>query len=217
MRGALRRPRSFKERRQAKPKREPYDLVLIVCEGAKTEPDYFRALISELRLSTANVEVIGEECGSSPNTLVEYAIQRLKSSEDLDRVFCVFDRDAHPNFEAACDRCHSLQKKVNGKVVRIEPITSTPCFEYWLILHKAETYRPYAATGRHSVGDQAVRHLGELLGSYSKGDGAVFRQVRDGIDLAIARARRGREQGLENPNTNVDLLVEYLRGLKQTA
>lgn len=25
--------------------REPYDVILIVCEGSKTEPDYFKAAI----------------------------------------------------------------------------------------------------------------------------------------------------------------------------
>ncbi|MBN1547133.1 MAG: hypothetical protein JW902_10780, partial [Syntrophaceae bacterium] len=36
-------------------KREPYDVVLIVCEGSKTEPNYLQELRDTLKLSTANV------------------------------------------------------------------------------------------------------------------------------------------------------------------
>ena len=41
------------ERRKAK--RESYDKVLIVCEGEKTEPNYFNELINFYKLNTANV------------------------------------------------------------------------------------------------------------------------------------------------------------------
>jgi len=37
----MRRPESY---RRLSPQREPYDYVLIVCEGEKTEPNYFYGL-----------------------------------------------------------------------------------------------------------------------------------------------------------------------------
>jgi hypothetical protein len=40
------------------PTREPYDVVLIVCEGAKTEPNYFKRLKLAYRLSNANIHVL---------------------------------------------------------------------------------------------------------------------------------------------------------------
>lgn len=208
------RARSFREVRKSKPKREPYDVILIVCEGAKTEPDYFRSLIREIRLSSANVEVVGEECGSSPATLVDYGLKRLERSDGYDRIFCVFDRDIHPNFQAAIDRCHSLKRRHAGKQVKFEAITSTPCFEYWLILHRVDSFKPYAATGNKSVGDEAVKDLRRVLGKYKKGGGGVYETLRDGLDNAIRRAKQGRAQGLENPRTEVDKLVEYLRGVR---
>ena len=45
-------------RRQAA-KRAPYDVVLIVCEGEKTEPYYFKGLREHLRLSNANIVIAG--------------------------------------------------------------------------------------------------------------------------------------------------------------
>jgi hypothetical protein len=38
-------------------KRAPFERMLIVCEGEKTEPNYIGEIRSELRLSTANVQI----------------------------------------------------------------------------------------------------------------------------------------------------------------
>ena len=52
------------ERKQAR--RATYDRILIVSEGSKTEPHYFREIRSEYRLHTANVEVRPSELGTAP-------------------------------------------------------------------------------------------------------------------------------------------------------
>ena len=52
---------------------EPYDRILIVCEGDKTEPTYFSRLIKFLELSTANVHVIAAD-GSDPKSVAKSAI-----------------------------------------------------------------------------------------------------------------------------------------------
>ena len=82
--------------RRRSPRREPYDRVLIVCEGEKTEPNYFRELCAHYRLSTANIEVTQGE-GNDPVSVVQTA-KRLQKSETrqgerYDRIYCVFDRD----------------------------------------------------------------------------------------------------------------------------
>ncbi|MCU7905251.1 MAG: RloB family protein [Candidatus Thiodiazotropha sp. (ex Epidulcina cf. delphinae)] len=81
-----------------KSRRAPYDRVLIVCEGSKTEPHYLQELIDYLELNSANVKIDGS-CGSSPNTVVGYARQKYtqekRNNDAFDRVFCVFDEDTH--------------------------------------------------------------------------------------------------------------------------
>jgi len=67
-----RNARSFKRKRA---KRAPYDMVLIVCEGEKTEPNYFRALVDDLQLNTANIVIAKNIAGSSPRTIVDFAFQ----------------------------------------------------------------------------------------------------------------------------------------------
>jgi hypothetical protein len=72
-----------------------------------------------------------------------------------DKVFCVFDRDKHTTFDAALHRT----KDLNAEGKPFEAITSTPCFEFWLILHFGYTDQPFHTTGKKSVGDQVVSAL----------------------------------------------------------
>jgi hypothetical protein len=202
-------------RRPRKNAREPYDVVLIVCEGEKTEPDYLDSLKSELRLSNANIRVCGKECGSAPESVVEYALQEFKRDPIYDRIFCVFDKDRHTTYSAALDRVRS--KRLPGKAT-IEAITSIPCFEIWLLLHFEDTTRSYVAVGSNSAGDQVVRDLKQFMPDYEKGYGETFAITYPMVDEAIKRAerldKRLEEVGTDNPSTKIHRLVAYLRGLK---
>lgn len=52
------RARSSRDLRRKPPKRPPYPRVLIVCEGAKTEVNYFEEIRQEARLPMVNLRVI---------------------------------------------------------------------------------------------------------------------------------------------------------------
>lgn len=81
---------------RAKESREPYDKVLIVCEGEKTEPHYLMELRGHLKLSQANIK-IDPNSDSSPTSVVKYTKELIKESpkDPYDHVFCVIDRDRH--------------------------------------------------------------------------------------------------------------------------
>ena len=51
------RARSGRDLKREAPKRPPYPRVLIVCEGAKTEVNYFEEIRQEARLPTVNLRV----------------------------------------------------------------------------------------------------------------------------------------------------------------
>ncbi len=89
-------------RREAQ-KREPYDVVLIVCEGGKTQPQYLQELGDAFKLSSANIRITGEVCGSSPRSVVDYALTLYRKERIYNRVFCVFDKDRHPTYNEALD------------------------------------------------------------------------------------------------------------------
>jgi hypothetical protein len=117
----MRRPESY---RRKGPTREPYDSVLIVCEGGKTEPQYLDGLKVAFKLSSANIRVTSAT-GSDPVSIVRFA-ERLCHTERYDRVYCVFDRDGHANFADAIGLVRQLGYR---------EIVSLPCFEMWILLH----------------------------------------------------------------------------------
>ena len=196
--------------RRQSAKRKPYDLVLIVCEGSKTEPYYFEQLRDDLKLSTANIEIVGY--GVDPLTLVTRAIKIDKQSR-YDHIYCVFDKDIHPSYPEAL-------QKIN-KTPRFHAIHSVPCFEYWLLLHFIYTTQPFHSSGNLSVCEIVIKSLKKYLPNYDKTDELIFEKIKDQMDLAIQRARAVEQYhqehatGTDNPSTRVYKLVEYLRNLKK--
>lgn len=200
-------------RRRRKP-REPYDVVLIVCEGAKTEPAYFTALKNELRLSSANILICGRECGSAPISVVDYAIDECKKYGDYNRVYCVFDKDRHVSYAAAVDKVRRTKLPGGAKFFAI---TSIPCFEYWLLLHFDATARPYGASARLSPCEELLKDLRIHIADYEKGSD-VFQITYPLVAKAIMRAelrdRNCEADGTDNPSTKIYRLVTYLQSLR---
>ena len=87
---------SSKFRRQSQ-KREQKVIrcsVLIVCEGTKTEPNYFEAFAEKQQgVIVYDIEVKG--LGRGTKDVVEKAID-LKNKNSYDRVWAVFDKDEFP-------------------------------------------------------------------------------------------------------------------------
>lgn len=61
--------------------RQPYERLLIVCEGAQTEPQYLREIQQTYRLATAHVHVLHSQIGTEPQQVLEYALTVLPSYE----------------------------------------------------------------------------------------------------------------------------------------
>jgi hypothetical protein len=213
-RGRPRTPRSL-ERRSRRLLELPR--VLIACEGEKTEPKYFRDLCKSLGLTSAVVEVAGKECGSAPLSVCQYAISRFKEDGGFDRVYCVFDRDAHETFEDAI----KLVREHHSK--KIKAIPSYPSFEYWVLLHFRYTRASVTAVGGKSSGARMLEMVRQVWAGYEKGAAGICAHLEvDGkIEKAIERAGMARaeaeETGDPNPSTCVDELVHYLRELATQA
>lgn len=98
-------------------------------------------------------------------------------------------------------------------------ITSTPCFEVWLLLHFGYTDQPFHVAGKKSVGDQVVAQLKKKpgMGQYGKGQQGIYRQLKDKLGNALSNAERlrqhGKDTGSTNPATDVDQLVLDLQTL----
>ena len=192
---------------------EPYDRVLIVTEGVKTEPNYFDGLVSYYQISTANVEISPSSVGSDPQSIVttaiEYRDQEKLLGDEYDRVYCVFDRDSHTNFDIASKR---------ARQEGIFLARSWPCFEYWLLLHFEYVRSPFQRTQQRSACEICIASLRVHLKDYRKSTANLFRLLETNLEKAIKSATRAfsdaRTTSEENPSTEVHSLVKYLRNLK---
>ncbi len=193
------------------PVREPYDRVLIICEGEKTEPHYFGGMRLHHRLSSANIEITPAD-GTDPVSIVSYARARLGG---YDRAFCVFDRDGHPNYDAALA---AVAQYSEGQARKLVAITSWPCFEFWLLLHFEYTAAPFNGAGSKSSCDRAMSRLATHLPAYAKGMKNAYDllvpRTTDAINHAMRLHRENIKIGSTNPSTRVHELVQYLIELK---
>ena len=204
-----RKPRSSPGRRGAK--RESYDRVLIVCEGTRTEPLYFRELAYHYRLGTANIVVVGS--GADPHTVVREAKQlrqrEERQGERYDTVYCVFDHDEHAAFGGASDDAATSGLKL---------ARSWPCFEFWLLLHFVYSRSPYTREGGRSPCDNCIRDLRMHLPGYEKAAPGMFRGLEDRLEDAKCSAERAiadaKTTSEHNPSTEVHELVGYLQSIK---
>jgi hypothetical protein len=187
--------------------------VLIVCEGEKTEPEYLKGLQKFHRLSNANITIVPGD-GNDPVSIVKHA---LHAGGDFDRVFCVFDRDGHANYQQALDL---LANSSLGKKGKLAAITSVPCFEIWILLHFGYTAAPFAVAGGRSACDNVVRAIREHMPEYQKALGGIFEQLQPHVEAALTHGNRlaqhNRDTGSENPGTKIHELVKYLRELKKS-
>ncbi|MCP4339548.1 MAG: RloB domain-containing protein [Desulfobulbaceae bacterium] len=211
-----RRARKLEDHKRQVAKRDPYDKVLIVCEGERTEPWYFRELFNHLRLNTANVRITNNTAGSAPQTVAKFAIAVYRKDKEYDKVFCVIDRDTHPRFREALDIIRRVQLT---KGHTIQAVASTPCFEYWLLLHFRKTTKNYYS-GPGSACQRVISDLKKQPGmdDYEKGSNEIFNLTSARLDQAITYSKSilaDREAaGTDNPSTKVHELVEYLQNLK---
>lgn len=174
-------------------KRASYDRILIVSEGSKTEPNYFREIRAVHRLQTANVEVQPSELGTEPIQVVQYAKSLFEKGDRykqiqpraFEQVYAVFDRDDHRTYFEALKLAESIDGKLrndNKQQVKFKAIASVPSFELWLLLHYEDIQAPIHR-------DEVMRRLKQHIPSYEKGAGGAFAITRDRLVTARQRAQ----------------------------
>lgn len=217
-----RQPKSGRDLKRRAAFRQERDRVLIVTEGSKTEPDYFRRLIEELGLTTAKIVIVGDG-GSAPISVVEDAKKRLDHDDDFEQIYCVFDRDRHPSYDQALQALNGLARSKGLKAKVVMAIPSVPCFELWYQLHVSNSRKPYEAAATGGSPGQAL--LNDLFkhtefGKYEKsGCDTFYEKISPYRETAIGRAKAFLEAANaeesreyhENPSTRVHLVVEELQ------
>ncbi len=192
-----------REERKASIKREVLDNILILCEGEKTEPNYFNGFKREYRLS--NITVRG--LGWNTDKITEEAI---KQKRNYSEIWCVFDRDFFKpqNFNRAFQM---IQKYPNIKIAY-----SNEAFELWYLLH----FNYYNTAISRS---QYIEKLSKLLGEeYKKNSATIYMKLKNKQETAIRNAKKLLATYSEpnpendNPSTTVYQLVEELNKYKNS-
>lgn len=209
-----RKQRKIDDHKRQKAFKEPRKSILIVCEGEKTEPIYFKALKETLRLIMVDVEIVGE--GGAPITVVNRAIALREERKQIARksltkteyevIYCVIDVDTHETLDQTID-------KARGNAICV--ILSNPCFEYWYILHFRKTSAPF---NRSQDAKAALRREHP---AYNESDTTIFNVVYPKTSDAIKHSKEVlKEQHNDsedlsdcNPSTHVHKIVEYLQNM----
>jgi len=201
-------------RRQTRPVKTK---VLIVGQGGKTEPNYFRGLVREDSVTRRFAVTVKKGRGMSAEAAVQQAItlrqQAHNRQETYDKVWCVLDVEGPAN-RASLGRA--------AKAAAENEITlclSNPCFEVWLLAHFETRARAYSECDAVIVqlNTHWRRHCGQ---NYQKNDKRVYERVSERTRTAIANAQwvrkthhRGKANTADcNSATEVYLLVQKLIG-----
>jgi hypothetical protein len=194
------------------------DSFLIVTEGTVTEPIYFKALRAALHLSAVKV-VVEPGDATDARQVVDSASRRAISLEKraargglaidepmkYDQVWAVLDTDVPERHN------HWPEIVAYAAARNVRLAYSTPCFEFWLLLHIRFTTAPL------QNGATAKSVLKEAIGEYSTNEATTQAAVTNLLahwPTAVERGGQVRQYHIDaatpppaNPSTRVDRLV----------
>lgn len=208
------RSRSGRDLKRAKPKRVAHDRILIVCEGAKTEPNYLNEIRQALRIGSVDLHIVHSALGTEPQQIVESADKEFARTKAFEKIIVVFDRDQHLTYANALAMVaarNERDKNDEGKKAKFEAVVSVPSFEFWLLLHFEDIQ---GFLDRAVVLTRVKTHIA----GYEKGNKDTFAKTKDRLAVASPRAaslkqRFSRLPG-EDPYTDMHELVAALHALK---
>jgi hypothetical protein len=201
--------------RRKQGERPPYERLLIVCEGKKTEPLYFEDVRIQGRVPSAHIKIVHSELGTEPIQVVESAEAEFYNAERrFDRVFAVFDRDEHLTYEPALKKAVALDQQLRNdekRRIHFTAVPSVPNFEIWLLLH----FEDIQAFGHRS---EMITRLRQHIPDYEKGLRGIYALTEEHLPVATERAvrLRARFDALpgDDPFTAVDELVALMRTIR---
>jgi len=214
--------KEHKRKRNTKSKRKYF---LIVCEGEKTEPNYFEALKNDLPkgvLTACRIDIEGT--GRNTLSLVKQSKkikERLENETSLsiDKIWVVFDRDSFEpgNFIDAINLCKNSSPEIGCA-------WTNEAFELWYLLH----FHFYnTAINRESYQKLIEENLKPKIGEdykYQKNSKEMYNLLQENgnLESAIKFAAKLETKfagkfdfANHNPCTKVHHLVAELFGLEE--
>ncbi len=188
---------------------------LVICEGTKTEPNYFNNLkeqISKKNREKITIEIIGKARGTI--NLLNEAIKKVKKSTNyISNVWLVYDKDdfTDESFNEVEVKCKEINKQDN---TMFHTIWSNESIETWILLH-------FIRFDNKINRKECIKKINEKfkqknLGKYEKNDKDLFFKLMPYLNDAIKNAKWLEAKYVDelpsdrNPCTKVYKLVELL-------
>ena len=191
--------------------KSPKFLIIAVCEGKNTEPEYLKSFAKQHGNGLVEVETVAP--AGAPFTIVKKAVEIKKqrdaqakkavdSFDGLFEVWAVFDVDEHPNIPQALDM---------AKANKVHTAISNPCIEIWALWH----ITPHCAhIHRHDL----QRKLALAMPKYDSERSKQFDFEQIKHDFAVAKTRAEKQLAdheatgnpLANPSTTFYRLLDRI-------
>jgi hypothetical protein len=214
------RGNAAEKNRRGRPAREPKGrkfkaTFLIVGEGEKTEPNYFRQLKLDERVLENYAVTVKKGPGFSPKVIVEHTIKLVeearKRGRTFDHVYAVLDVETSEKRESVKE----AQKLAGENSINLA--LSNPSFEVFLYSHFLRTTKAFRDA------DQVIECLSKewkraFNRDYDKADEELYECLLGRLDTAIANcewARKNHERTrVEDANSSTDVhrLIALLLG-----
>ncbi len=224
---AILKRRAYKSGKREVGKKRQREYILIVCEGTKTELNYFEAIketFPKKILETFSIEVEGT--GTSTLKIIEIAIQLRKKAKELqnrvyDHVWAVFDRDSFP----IVDFNNSIFKAQSSN---INCAWSNEAFELWYILHFQYRNTPMSREDyKKCIEAEMNKSMSKKSGKassfkYEKNSKKMYKLLKEyGNEAQAIKWAKNLEArftntnyAAHNPCTRVYKLIEKLNGIR---
>ena len=191
------------------------EYYLIICEGTKTEPNYFleiKNIIDKNYKGKIELQIQGKAVGTMK--LLKEAEKLAKSNlNNIKHVWVIYDKDdfSKSSFDNVQNKCNELNKNSS---ITYHPIWSNQCIELWFLLH-------FMTLQTDIPRKEYIKKLNENykingLGIYKKNNKDTFEKLRKFLPNAIKNAKileESHEMKIPSkmaPSTKVYELIEKL-------
>ena len=204
----------MKKRRDKQIKIQP-EYHLIVTEGTKTEPEYFRAIrdiINSQYKDRVQLDIYEE--GENTLNLFDRAQKHVNNSPNIYKhVWIVYDTDDFPSDHI--NKTAQLCENCSNDETTYHAIWSNQCIELWFLLHfsyfQSDIYR-------QEYWEKLSKSMSLYgLGTYTKGRSDMYMVLRPYLEIAIQNAKRldevnkGRKPSMAAPGTRMHEMLQTLK------
>lgn len=197
---------------------------LIVCQGEKTEPNYFKGIETKINNKYKNkisIEILSDNV--SCMELLETAKEKVKTDKrkqiKYKHVWLVYDKDDFPSdeFDNILPKIDAVnEKNKENDEPEYHVLWSNQCIEFWFLIHFIDLR---VNIDRKAYIDKLSENFKKykIKGKYIKNDSQIYKKLEKYQDDAIRRAEKIIKENKEKtpsnitPGTKVYEIIKYLK------